>query len=125
MNKGLYGWYSPEQKTTKECDASLPVGSYKLALSTQSSGWYKCDGSLVNLLSEGIDGEFDDGLYITGSWIQRTIPLGNYYSVTYGNGKFVVSNGVGSATKCSNIYLSDVINIPYVFQTYVKVKDTE
>ena len=38
---------------------------------------------------------------------------------------FVVSNGVGSATKCSNIYLSDVINIPYVSQTYVKVKDTE
>ena len=62
MNEGLYGWYSPEQKTTKECDASLPIGSYKQALSIQSSGWYKCDGSLVNLLSEGIDGEFDDEL---------------------------------------------------------------
>ena len=40
------------------------------------------------------------------------------------NGKFVVSSSVGN-TKCSNIYLSDVINIPYVSQTYVKVKDTE
>ena len=47
------------------------------------------------------------------------------WEFTYGNGKFVVSSSAGSATKCSNIYLSDVINIPYVSQTYVKVKDTE
>ena len=44
--------------------------------------------------------------------------------VLNGNGKFVVSSSVGN-TKCSNIYLSDVINIPYVSKTYVKVKDTE
>ena len=106
MNEGLYGWCSPEQKTTKEHDTSLPVGSYKLALSGQSSGWYKCNGSLVNLLSEGIDGEFGDELYTTGSWIKRTIPYADYYSVTYGNDRFVAVGYGGSKAA----YSTDGIN---------------
>lgn len=65
--------------------------------------------------------ESDGWLKISGA----SSSSGEWGYITYGNGKFVVSNGVGVTTKCSNIYLSDVINIPYVSQTYVKVKDTE
>ena len=89
-------------------------------LTSHLSNFFKSTLNLV-VTSQGVSSYSFDGI----AWISGVSSSSGGQAVAYGNGKFVVSSGEGDATKCSNIYLSDVINIPYVSQTYVKVKDTE
>ena len=89
----------------------------------ESDGWLKMSGDQRFLDDIDCDPEARDvlkstygGVFINA--VYRTTPPNTPTCIAFGGNKFVMT---GDAT----IYLSDVINIPYVSQTYVKVKDTE
>ena len=89
-----------------------------------TSSWYGIgagDGKFVAVINDGGAAYSLDGV----NWNSAPTSSGAWKSVCYGNGKFVIGNWSNGSTKCLNIFLPDVINIPYVSQTYVKVKDTE
>ena len=89
----------------------------------ESDGWLKMSSDRRFLDDIDCDPEARDVLKSTYgdvfiNAVDRTTPPNTPSCIAFGGNKPVMT---GDAT----IYSSDGINIPYVSQTYVKVKDTE